>query len=364
MFPRLCRDFADRYLISVMFVCKVHLDVNALTGSLLEIYKPIVEDLKNVDRRLQTIVSEALDPFPRDIGAFRSLGKRMRPALTLLTYRMLADGAASPQAVVEQASAVELMHIATLIHDDVVDGAYQRRGHQTLHQMFTDKTAVLVGDYLYATAIDTFNRFGTRHVVDVVTKTTVGMAHGELMQVLMSPETRSRREVYFKIISKKTADFFAAAVEVGAEAAEVPAERRAALRQAGWNFGMAFQMIDDVLDYTASEDNIGKPVFQDLADGKVTLPAILLLEAGASSELNEILAERRITPAQRDRLLDLLSQYEIIPRCIREADQHLSEARDIVGGVREIATPVPHASFLSLCDYVIQQKGLPQPSLT
>ncbi len=345
-------------------MCNVRTYVSETNNSLIEIYKPIVEDLENVDRRLMAIVAGALDPFPREIGAFRSLGKRLRPAITLLVYQTAAERMDDPPAVIEQAAGIELMHIATLIHDDVVDGAYQRRGHQTLHELFTDKTAVLVGDYLYATAIDIFNRNGSRHVVDVVTRTTMGMAHGELMQVLMTPESRNRREVYLEIISKKTADFFAASAEVGAEAAQAPAARRDRFRKFGWNFGMAFQMIDDVLDYTASEHNLGKPVFQDLADGKVTLPAILLLESNASGDLLTLVGEGKLSPAARAALSDRLAQHDIIARCLREADVYLSEAREILNSLRESEVLPSHTALLALCDYILQQKGLPQPTFT
>lgn len=347
-------------------MCNVpFLTVNATSDSLIHLYKPIVEDIKSVDRRLISIVAEALDPFPREIGAFRSLGKRLRPAITLLVYKAASGKTETPAAVIEQAAAVELMHIATLIHDDVVDGAYQRRGHQTLHQLFTDKTAVLVGDYLYATAIDIFNRFGTRHVVNVVTGTTVGMAHGELMQVLLTPESRSQRDIYLNIISKKTADFFAASAEVGAEAAQAPAERRDRYRKFAWNLGMAFQMIDDVLDFTASESNLGKPVFQDLADGKITLPAILLLETGAAPDLLPLMAGRKLAADVKAQLSEQLAQHDIIPRCLREADGYLSESREILNSLHSGETlSGAHSSLFSLCDYVLQQHGLPQPSLT
>lgn len=335
--------------------------------SLAELYKPIVEDLKKVDRRLMSIVAEALDPFPREIGAFRSMGKRLRPAVSLLVYKTARRGDATetPQNVIEQAAAIELMHIATLIHDDVVDGSYQRRGHQTLHRMFTDKTAVLVGDYLYATAIDIFNRFGTHHSVDVITRTTVGMAHGELMQVLLTPDTRSRRDIYMDIISKKTADFFAASAEVGAEAAGVLPDRRDQYRKFGWAFGMAFQMIDDVLDYTASENNLGKPVFQDLADGKVTLPAILLLESGSAQDVMPLFSERDLTPKSREILAAGIAQHDIIPRCIREADGYLSESREMLHSLRNgDAASAAYGSLLNLCDFILQQEGLPEPTLT
>ncbi|OGH60410.1 MAG: hypothetical protein A3G34_10240 [Candidatus Lindowbacteria bacterium RIFCSPLOWO2_12_FULL_62_27] len=333
--------------------------------SLAEIYKPIAEDIKRVDGRLRGIVEEALDPFPREFGAFRSMGKRLRPAITLLVnHACRAARAETPQDVIEQAAAIELMHIATLIHDDVVDGAYQRRGHQTLHELFTDKTAVLVGDYLYATAIDIFNRFGSHHTVQVVTRTTVGMAHGELMQVLMSPETRSRREIYMEIISKKTADFFAACAEVGAEAARVPVERRQVFRKFGWQFGVAFQMIDDILDYTASENHLGKPVFQDLAEGKMTLPAILLMESGAAPDIGDLAAHHNLSPQARATLTDHLNQNDIIPRSLREADTFLAEARDLLTAQRDPESGPAIASLQAICDFVLQQEGLPKPCLT
>ncbi|MBI4178251.1 polyprenyl synthetase family protein [bacterium] len=336
-----------------------------------EIYKPIAADLDAVARKMMGVVAGALEPFPREIGAFRSLGKRLRPAICLLAWRSEGIDGAAPPEVVDQAAAVELMHIATLIHDDVVDGAYQRRGHQTLHELFTDKTAVLVGDYLYATAIDIFNQHAGRPVLGAITRTTVGMAHGELMQVLLDPDCRSRRDVYLDIISKKTADFFGAAAVVGASAALTgragkndQEDRLELFRRFGWNFGMAFQMIDDILDFTASEDNLGKPVFQDLVDGRITLPAILLLESGngVPATLRTVLDQKELSQDIRAALLEDLNRFDIIPKAIRTAEGYLSEAREILqalfGSHRSVEA---QQSLYSLCDYILLQRGLPAP---
>lgn len=195
------------------------------------------------------------------------------------------------------------------------------------------------------------------------------------MQVLLASGQRGRRDVYQDIISKKTADFFGAAALVGSEAAydgdttsPKQLERRELFRRFGWNFGMAFQMIDDILDFTASEDNLGKPVFQDVVDGKVTLPAILLLESGnhGADNIRKILSERKLTPDFRAALAEDLARHDIIPRSIREAETYAAEAKEILNTLFG-PTPqfgVPPTSLSSLCDYILLQRGLPQPTFT
>lgn len=340
------------------------------TRNLLKIYEPIGAELERMDIVLFGLISDALDPFPQDIRTFRSYGKRSRPAILLLAAKLesaAAGRAALPEGTVEQAAAVELMHIATLIHDDVVDGAIFRRGHKTLHRLFTDKTAVLVGDFLYASAIDIFNRYGSRHIVDTVTKTTVGMAHGELIQTVWPPESRADLETYRKIISKKTADFFAAAAAVGAEHAGANPERRDRYREFGWNFGMAFQIVDDLLDIVADPADIGKPVFQDLVDRKITLPILQLIDADSDARrmVDGVLESGRLTDEIRVGLLEKVTALDIAGSTLREAEKYVAQGREILQKLTEQIDDHPaRQSLLALSDFILTRDGLSRiPSL-
>jgi heptaprenyl diphosphate synthase/octaprenyl-diphosphate synthase len=202
-------------------------------------------------------------------------GKLMRPALALLAGRF---GDYNLRLLVPLAASVELLHTATLVHDDVIDSAETRRGRPTVNSVFHNSTTVMLGDYLFAHAADQVVRTDSLRVVRLFSQTLMTMARGEIRQDLAAYDSRQDVRDYLARIGGKTASLFATACEGGAIVSGCPEEHIEALREYGYNFGMAFQIVDDILDFTGDEAEMGKPAGGDLRQGTLTLPALLLIE--------------------------------------------------------------------------------------
>ncbi len=198
-------------------------------------------------------------------------GKRLRPALVLLAAG--ACGYREPKAQLV-AAIIEFIHTATLLHDDVVDESQLRRGRETANALFGNEASVLVGDFLYSRAFEMMVDVGSMRVMDILAHTTNTIAEGEVMQLLNVHDPDTTEERYLAVIHSKTAKLFEAAAQLGAVLAGRPASEERALATYGMHLGTAFQLIDDVLDYEASQEKLGKQVGDDLAEGKPTLPLI------------------------------------------------------------------------------------------
>ena len=208
-------------------------------------------------------------------------GKRLRPLLTLAAARLL--GYEGPWHV-HLAATVEFIHTATLLHDDVVDESRQRRGRPTANLLWDNKSSVLVGDYLFARAFQLMVEPGSMRVLDILASASATIAEGEVLQLTAAQDLRTTEAIYLQVIRGKTAALFAAAAEAGAEIAGGDAGQVAALRDYGDALGIAFQIVDDLLDYGGSTREIGKNVGDDFRERKVTLPVILAHARGDEAE--------------------------------------------------------------------------------
>lgn len=224
-------------------------------------------------------------------------GKRLRPALVVLAAHA-ADNLFPTHTVFASAAAAELIHMASLIHDDVVDGSEERRGRPTANATFGNQISVLVGDYLLAKSIYLAAREGNIDVIRVFSKVTVGLSEGEVLQITAKGDVDTSEETYLTIILKKTAGFIAGCCEVGAMLAGATPVQVEALTSYGLNCGLAFQIADDLLDYTGDPAKTGKPQCGDLREGKMTLPLILTL--------------RDVTELERSHLLHILQEPEAL----------------------------------------------------
>jgi len=243
---------------------------------LIEMMDLVREDLQRVEDTLRVlpmidyeIIEEAIDHL-LDSG-----GKRIRPMLTLLTSRLYP---ADVDKVVSLAAAVEMLHTATLVHDDLIDGSLMRRGSPTLNAIWTPGTTILVGDYLFARAADLAAHTDNVRVMQIFARTLTTIVTGELGQMLDDGRPLSR-EAYERRIYAKTASMFELATEAAGVLIRVPEDQIGVLRAFGRDLGMAFQIVDDVLDFTGDAAEVGKPVGSDLRRGVVTLPAIHYLDA-------------------------------------------------------------------------------------
>ena len=208
-------------------------------------------------------------------------GKRLRPLITLAAAQLCGYQGARHQKL---AACVEFIHTATLLHDDVVDDSLLRRGAASANAIFGNKSSVLVGDFLFSRAFQLMVEDGSLRVLAVLSEASAVIAEGEVHQLLTTGDLETTEAQYLEVISAKTAVLFAAAAEVGAVVADRPEDEIQALRRFGTNLGVAFQLIDDALDYAASEAALGKTVGDDFREGKVTLPVILAYARGTAEE--------------------------------------------------------------------------------
>jgi octaprenyl-diphosphate synthase len=204
-------------------------------------------------------------------------GKRVRPALTLLSASA-AGGDASRPNVVRMATVMEFLHTATLVHDDIIDNAETRRNRPSINSRFGNQAAVLMGDWLYMSAFETSLQERSLTVLDILTAVTRKMTEGELLQLTLLGRADVTEEQYFDVLRRKTAYLFSACCEIGSILGGAGPAVRRALRDYGMSLGTAFQLVDDLLDFTSDDDSLGKAAGADLLEGKVTLPLIYLLE--------------------------------------------------------------------------------------
>lgn len=208
-------------------------------------------------------------------------GKRVRPALTILS-NYAAGGDGTSESVIRMAGVMEFLHTATLVHDDIIDNAETRRSRPSINSRFGNQTAVLMGDWLYMSAFEASLAERSLPILDILTNVTRKMTEGELLQLSLAGCVDITEDQYFDILQRKTAFLFSACSEIGAMLAGASDDEHQALREYGMHLGTAFQLTDDVLDFTASGETLGKASGADLLEGKLTLPLILLLRRDPS----------------------------------------------------------------------------------
>ncbi len=236
----------------------------------------IQADLLDVERELEKVTS--VDYAPMTLLLQHTLlgkGKRLRPALVLLSAKFYQY---RPAVLIPSAAGIELLHTATLVHDDMVDNASSRRGSPTLNSLTSGRAAVLVGDYLFAQSAILAVSAKNMPAMEAFSRALVKICDGELREVLTSGQLTDARQEYYRRIDSKTAALFSAATEVGGILSDAPATAIQALAEYGHNLGMAFQVVDDVLDFVGDEQEMGKPVGNDLRQGTLTLPAIYWMD--------------------------------------------------------------------------------------
>ncbi|MDZ7828364.1 MAG: octaprenyl diphosphate synthase [Halofilum sp. (in: g-proteobacteria)] len=251
-------------------------------------------------------------------------GKRLRPRLVLL-----GAGAAgySGRSHITVAAIIEFIHTATLLHDDVVDDSHLRRGQSTANDIWGNEAAVLVGDFLYSRAFEMMVEVGSMRVMEILARTTNTIAEGEVMQLLNIHDAGTTEAQYLEIIRSKTAKLFEAAVRIGGVLGGVDDDTEAAMARFGMHLGTAFQVIDDVLDYSADSGEMGKNVGDDLAEGKPTLPLIHAMSSGSAADA--VVIRRAIEeggPDHIEAVLDVLERTGAIEYARAQARQEAARA--------------------------------------
>ena len=304
----------------------------------------MLEEVRLSAQRIFSLISDELkqveDEFERQarsnvqvisyIGEYlrSSGGKRVRPALTILSnYSVGGDG--SRYNSIRIATVMEFLHTATLVHDDIIDEAETRRNRQTINALYGNQTAVLMGDWLYMSAFETSLAERSLEILDILTAVTRKMTEGELLQLTQLGKVNVSEAEYLDIVQRKTAFLFSACCEVGSILGGASKTQQAALREYGMNLGMAFQLTDDLLDFTSNEEVIGKAAGVDLIGGKVTLPLIYLLDRDPEGEqlIASVLNDGNYENVKRKSILSALEQYGCLEDAKTRADQFAEEAR-------------------------------------
>lgn len=254
-------------------------------------------------------------------------GKRLRPLLTLASAQLCGYEGARHHGL---AACVEYIHTATLLHDDVVDESDLRRGQRSANAVFGNQASVLVGDFLFSRAFEQMVADGSLEVLGILSNAAKTIAEGEVMQLSVANNTATDEAAYLEVITGKTAALFAAACEVGAVVAARPKAEQEALRQYGMKLGIAFQLVDDVLDYSAVQAKLGKEVGNDFREGKMTLPIILAFAHGTPEEKgfwHRTIEEKVLNEGDLDHAIGLLQKAGALQATIARAKQYGAEAR-------------------------------------
>ena len=315
------------------------------------IYSPIQEGLLRVDDRLrnlsktETSAVQPLIKYVTEVG-----GKRVRPAITLLAAQFHDHDSDRP---IIMASAVELLHLATLIHDDTVDNSPTRRGRATVSNTWSPYGAVLFGDYVFATSAtfvcDTYNI----RVIRRFSETIMELAGGQLMEYFTAYDPSQARTLYNDRIYRKTASLFCTASESGAILGESSETEVKALRDFGYNVGMAFQVRDDLLDFQGDSSDLGKPVGNDLKNGVLTLPTIMLMERYPNDNLVQALFNDRTNDAKLQKVIHVINDSTIMSDCESVVQDYIGKACHALDKLPDCASK---QSLLDLADYLTARR--------
>ena len=296
--------------------------VNSLSTK--EVFDLVRADLQKVEEEFCQQSVSSVHPIT-EIGQYLrgSGGKRLRPALVLLSSKLCGFGG---DAAIRLGTVVELIHTATLVHDDVIDEADTRRGQPSTNSRWGNHLSVLAGDWLYMQAFNIALRERNFKILDLFIALTQAMVEGELLQLTWQRRIDVPEDVYFELTYRKTAYLFSVCLRLGAVLAEWSKEEESQLSAYGLNLGLSFQLIDDVLDFTSSEEVLGKPTGNDLREGRVTLPLIYLLQRCTQDEaekVKSVLAEGGFNPLRFSEVLDLIDRYDTL-RAAREKAQEFA----------------------------------------
>ena len=315
------------------------------------IYAPIQDGMERVEDRLSEL-SDLPFRFLSDLlsHVLDTRGKRVRPALTLLAASFHPHEREKTELL---ATSVELLHLATLIHDDTVDKSEVRRGRATVSSVWGRDAAVLLGDYIFATSAAFVCDTGNIQVIRRCSETIVELSSGELQEMADANNPHQTIDQYLERIYKKTASLFTTAGETGAILSGAPAETVAALKSYSYNLGMAFQIVDDILDFDGTEEEIGKPVGSDLAQGTITLPSILALERYPRDNPIAALADRPGDPECIRRAVEIIQDSGIIPDSYAIAQGFSRKATDALADLP--ATPSRESLYM-LADFLASRR--------
>ena len=310
----------------------------------------IDDDLSAVNEEILSRMHSRVDLIPELANYLVSSGgKRLRPMLTLAAAKLCGFTGRSQIAL---ATAVEFIHTATLLHDDVVDGSELRRGKTAANLVYGNQSTVLVGDYLFSRSFQLMVTTGHLRVLDILSNAAAVIAEGEVLQMATANNTATTEDTYLQVIQAKTAALFSAATQVGAVIAERPDAEEEALESYGRNLGIAFQLIDDALDYNGSQAKLGKSVGDDFREGKITLPVVLAFRRGDDEEREfwkRTMERGEQTDTDFGHAMSLLEKHGTVDATVERARHYGSMAEDALAIFPESETRTVLQDLVEFC---------------
>lgn len=324
---------------------------------LRKIYNPIQKELDGVDKALRDAFERTKSGPILKITDYllKSPGKRLRPALVILSAKASRNlkRPFTIQQLTNIAAAIELIHSASLIHDDVVDHAVLRHGKPSINTRWGEDVSIALGDYLYSVAFELVSSCDNTDVLSCINQATKAMCEGELIQICERDNFDLLKEHYIIIVKKKTAGLFAASCQAGAIASDCPADIQNALKMYGLDFGIAFQIVDDYLDLTDSKDRLGKAPGQDISVGEITLPLLNLLESVDKDERDRL---RRLLKSNRKEYLKKMRRQILTPEAVSRTK---NAALDYINSAKKNLGVLPDSdyrrSLFDLADFIVKK---------
>lgn len=323
--------------------------------TLQDVWNEYKTDMDNMERRIYESLSSEV-PLIQEVGKYilSAGGKRFRPLLHLLSARLCGCRENSVEYLL--GSVVEFIHTASLLHDDVVDEAKLRRGRSSANSLWGNQASILVGDYLYSKALYIAVRLRNQRVMDTLSETTTTMSEGEVLQLMQIQNPDMSEADYYRLVECKTGVLISASCKLGAIIGRAPAEQEDALTEYGRKLGLAFQITDDTLDYTADQKQLGKALGKDLAEGKVTLPLIYLLRkvnGGEKARITEILQADSIDEKSIEYVIEIIRTHGAVSDALTVARTFADGAKD---ALRAFPDSPARNALSTLADYVVQRE--------
>lgn len=329
----------------------VNLDEDRTKKSSLDALKSYVaDDLKAVNQLILRRMDSQVDLVPQLAGhIIVAGGKRLRPLLTLGAAKLCQY---TGDRHISLATCVEFIHTATLLHDDVVDESHLRRGQETANALFGNQASVLVGDFLFSRSFEIMIEDGSLDVLRILSHASSIIAEGEVLQLMTTNDTQTSEDTYLEVIKAKTAQLFAAACRIGAVVSDCPRIEEEALESYGMNLGIAFQLIDDVLDYSAKQATLGKSIGDDFKEGKISLPVILAFRRG--DELEREFWHRTLEKLDQNEddfahALHLMEKHGALKDSVERARHYGAIARDSLGIFKDGPIKVIFGDLIDFC---------------
>lgn len=313
------------------------------------IYTPVKDGLTEVEKTLKSVADVEI-PLLAELLAYllQNGGKRIRPALTLVSGKF---GDYNLEMLKPMAAGLEMLHVATLVHDDIVDHSATRHGKPSISSAWGEASALLLGDYLFARAGQLVASTGVLRVVRLFSQTLMTISSGELAQISILFDQKKARDHYFNWVSAKTACLFSTCTESGAVLGNCPEETISALKEYGENFGIAFQIVDDILDFTGQEARMGKPVGSDLMEGAVTLPSILFAEMNTDDNLLKNVIEKHDIDSVST-IIEKIRSSTVLGDCMEIASEHTNKA---CKAIEKLPDNDVHQSLVELSKFILER---------